>query len=200
MIGIIDYGIGNIRSLRNGLEFVDREKIAVVKTPEEVLACDKIVLPGVGAFRPAITRIRERCLDQAILEKARAGNPVLGICLGMQLMAESSLENGLTQGLGLIEGTVKPLECQNNVLPHMGWNGLSHDDGYLFEGLKQDLDLYFLHSFHVVPDDPRVVVATTDYEVEFVSAIQKDNVCGIQPHPEKSQINGLRLLENFQKQ
>ena len=97
LIGIIDYGIGNIRSLRNGLEFVDREKISVVKTPEEVLACDKIVLPGVGAFRPAITRIRERCLDQAILEKARAGNPVLGICLGR------SVGELTTEGLLLME-------------------------------------------------------------------------------------------------
>ncbi|MRI58362.1 MAG: imidazole glycerol phosphate synthase subunit HisH [Epsilonproteobacteria bacterium] len=200
MIGIVDYNMGNLRSVQNAFDKIGA-KAVIEKKPENFKRYDKLVLPGVGAFGDAMEHLSEYGMDKAIKEFAKSGKPLLGICLGMQLLFEKSYEFGEHEGLGLIQGEVVPFDKSRFPkplkVPHMGWNELFvQKESSLFEGLPQAFYLYFVHSFHVECDD-RFAIGKTLYGYEFVSAVQKENVFGLQPHPEKSHDNGLKILKNF---
>jgi len=200
MIGLIDYNMGNLRSVTNAFEKLG-VAIEIVKDADTVSKFDKIILPGVGAFKDAMMCLKERNLDEAVRTFATTGKPLLGICLGMQLLFESSVEFGECAGLGLIEGEIVKFDTsrfdQRLKVPHMGWNQLHvNKDTPLFKGMPESFYLYFVHSFHARCDD-RYIIGSTTYGYEFPSAVQKNNVFGFQPHPEKSHANGLAILKNF---
>ena len=202
MIGIVDYNMGNLASVINAFEIVGAD-IAVESDPAKLRNYDKLILPGVGAFGDAMEHLKENGMDKAVKEYAKSGKPLLGICLGMQLLFESSEEFGNHKGLGLIEGKVVAFDeskfDHKLKVPHMGWNELfKQNNTPLFNGLNDDFYLYFVHSFHAVCDDT-YAIGKTYYGYEFVSAVNKNNIYGIQPHPEKSHENGLKIIENFVK-
>jgi len=202
LIGIVDYNMGNLASVINAFEIVGAE-IAVESDPKKLKNYDKLILPGVGAFGDAMEHLKENGMDKAVKEYAKSGKPLLGICLGMQLLFESSEEFGESKGLGLIEGKVVAFDeskfDHKLKVPHMGWNELFvQNNTKLFDGLDKEFYLYFVHSFHAVCDD-KYAIGKTYYGYEFVSAVKKDNIYGIQPHPEKSHENGLKIIENFVK-
>jgi len=202
LIGIVDYNMGNLASVINAFEIVGAE-IAVESDPKKLKNYDKLILPGVGAFGDAMEHLKENGMDKAVKEYAKSGKPLLGICLGMQLLFESSEEFGESKGLGLIEGKVVAFDeskfDHKLKVPHMGWNELFvQNDTKLFDGLEKEFYLYFVHSFHAVCDD-KYAIGKTYYGYEFVSAVNKNNIYGIQPHPEKSHENGLKIIENFIK-
>ena len=198
MLGIIDYNMGNLASVYNACSKFTKD-LKIVKNADDLKNLDKIILPGVGAYKDAMQHLEDSGLYDAILDFANSKKPLLGICLGMQLLFESSEEFGYTKGLGLIEGKVvkfdKSKMGSDLKIPHMGWNKIVNKDNPLFKDLK-DPYLYFVHSYHVVTDD-KYTIATTNYGYDFVSAVNKDNIFGFQPHPEKSHNNGLKILENF---
>ena len=200
MIGIVDYNMGNLASVINAFKSVGAE-IAVESDPAKLKEYDKLILPGVGAFGDAMEHLKENGMDEAVKAYAKSGKPLLGICLGMQLLFESSEEFGSHKGLGLIEGRVVAFDKSKFdhklKVPHMGWNELfKQNETSLFDGLEKEFYLYFVHSFHIVCDD-KYAIGKTYYGYEFVSAVNKDNIYGIQPHPEKSHENGLKIIENF---
>lgn len=193
---IVNYGVGNLRSLQNALAHLDIDS-RFASRPEEVMAADKLILPGVGAFAYAMANIRERKLDVALSEKFAAGTPILGICLGMQLLLTVSEENGEHQGLDFVPGRVRKLNGPLKV-PHMGWNEIAiRRSCPLTQDLPSSRFGYFVHSYTCAPDEPDTTVATTDYGSEFPSIICRENVFGAQFHPEKSQELGLQILKNF---
>ena len=203
-VALIDYGSGNLRSAEKALRRVSRERAEIVVTsdPDAVARADRIVLPGVGAFAACMAHLRERdglveAMTQAVKDR---GAPFLGVCVGMQLLATRGLEFGETPGLGWIEGDVVRMEPANPALkvPHMGWNALEVARGHpLLEGEPQGAHMYFTHSFALKPANPDDVVAFADHGGLFVAAVARDNVAGVQFHPEKSQAAGLKLLANF---
>lgn len=201
MIGIVNYGMGNIRSVQSALSFLGVEH-RVASTPQEILDSDRLILPGVGSFHQAMVNISERGLlvpmNRCVSE---LGMPILGICLGMQLLAESGDEDGPTAGLGWIPGATKRFEFADSSLkvPHVGFNEVHSrsESNPLFARLESGADFYFVHSYRLVTDEPRWITGWTEYGDRFPSAVQKDNVFGTQFHPEKSQSNGLKLLRNF---
>jgi glutamine amidotransferase len=200
VIGIVDYNMGNLASIINAFNRVGAN-IRVEKKPENLKIYEKLILPGVGAFGDAMEHLRENGMDSAIVEYAKSGKALLGICLGMQLLFESSKEFGNHSGLGLIEGDVIAFDRSKFEyklkIPHIGWNELFvQKEIPLFKNLPKEFYLYFVHSFHVECDE-RFVVGKTYYGYEFISAVKKDNIYGIQPHPEKSHDNGLKIIENF---
>lgn len=206
MIGIVDYKMGNLASVINAFAKVGADA-TLESDPAKLNQYDKLILPGVGAYGDAMEHLKANGMDAAVIDFAASGKPLLGICLGMQLLFESSEEfakdkNG-TQGLGLIPGKVVAFDEKKFdhplKVPHMGWNELfQQKETALFEGLNKDFYLYFVHSFHAVCDD-QYVIGKTHYGYEFVSAVQNGNIYGIQPHPEKSHENGLKIIENFAK-
>jgi len=199
MIFIIDYGMANLRSVQKGFEKVGCAAI-VGGTPEGIARADRLVLPGVGAFRDAIARLRETHLDEPILEHIRAGKPFLGICLGLQLLFTKSWEDGEHAGLGVFAGEVKRFDNRANGLkvPHMGWNALRQvRPAPLFRGVPDGSCVYYVHSYYAVPAEPDLVAGESDYPHPFASVIWRDNVQATQFHPEKSQQMGLRMLHNF---
>jgi glutamine amidotransferase len=195
MIAIIDYGMGNLRSVQKAFEFVGFD--AVVTDDITVMEkADKLVLPGVGAFADAIATIREKGFDKVIYKAVEDNKPFLGICLGMQMVFDKSYEYGEHQGLGLIKGEVKLLP-DNVKKPHIGWNSLNIKmRSPLYEGLPDNPYVYFVHSYYLETDAP-VISATTDYGKEIQVAVQKDNIYALQFHPEKSGDTGLQILKNF---
>jgi glutamine amidotransferase len=198
-IGLVDYGMGNRRSAEKALE---RVGASVILTADHgrLAAADGLVVPGVGAFAAAMERLRAAGLDELVVERARAGVPVLGLCLGLQLLFEQSAELGGGEGLGLLAGEVRPLEPQPAALkvPHIGWNAVRFTRGSpLSEGLGEAAAFYHVHSFAAVPADESDVLGRGDYGGPFVSVVARDNVFGVQFHPEKSSAAGLRLLGNF---
>ncbi|SFV59468.1 Imidazole glycerol phosphate synthase amidotransferase subunit [hydrothermal vent metagenome] len=200
MIGIVDYKMGNLASVINAFKALGEEAI-LESDPSQLSKYDKLILPGVGAFGDAMEHLQSNGMDISVKEYAQSGKPLLGICLGMQLLFESSEEFGSSQGLGLIEGKVIPFDesrfDQKLKVPHMGWNELFvQNESPLFKGLDKEFYLYFVHSFHAVCED-KYAIGKSYYGYEFVSAVQKDNIYGIQPHPEKSHKNGLKIIENF---
>lgn len=197
MIAIIDYGMGNLRSVQKAFEFVGFE--AVVTDDINVMEkADKLVLPGVGAFADAIATINKKGYDEVIYKAVDAGKPFLGICLGMQMVFDKSYEYGEHKGLGLIKGEVKLLP-DNVKKPHIGWNSLNIKmRSPLYEGLPDNPYVYFVHSYYLETDAP-VISATTDYGKEIQVAVQKDNIYALQFHPEKSGDTGLQILKNFGK-
>jgi len=196
MIVIVDYGMGNLRSVQKGLAKAGFEAI-ISADPEVVGGARGLVLPGVGAFGDAMTNLAEQGLDQAIRRFAGSGRPFLGICLGLQLMFESSEENGWHAGLGLLQGRVVRLP-EGLKIPHMGWNALRQlRTEPVLAGIPEETYFYFVHSYYVQPTDPAVVAAVTDYGLEVPAVVSRDNLIGIQFHPEKSSAWGLRILKNF---
>jgi glutamine amidotransferase len=200
-IAIIDYGVGNIRSIQNAIRFCNADIEAdLVAEPEQLKEYSKIILPGVGAFRDAITKITEKGFDAAIQEEVRKGKYTLGICLGMQLLGTYSLEFGKYDGLNIIEGVVQSFDAEKHdiKIPHMGWNSVKFEQqDPLFEGINDASDFYFVHSYHFSCANQGNSLATTDYGDNFTCIVRKDNVYGVQFHPEKSQQAGLRLIKNF---
>ena len=208
MIGIVDYNMGNLASVINAFAKVGADA-TLESDPAKLTQYDKLILPGVGAFGDAMAHLKSNGMDEAVKAFAASGKPLLGICLGMQLLFESSEEFGATEGLGLIPGKVVAFDESKfdhpQKVPHMGWNEmfqmrnekLEMRNG-LFEGLPSEFYLYFVHSFHAVCDD-KYAIGKTHYGYEFVSAVQNGNIYGIQPHPEKSHENGLKIIENFAK-
>jgi len=202
VIVVVDYNAGNLRSIVKALEiYAGREKVKISKDPEEVLSGDKIVFPGVGNFKSAVLNLSKKygeiSLRDAIIESIRNKVPFLGICLGMHLLMESSEEGGDSKGLGVIEGNVVKFRNVEKI-PHMGWNSVELlKDTPLFEGIGNNQYFYFVHSYHVNPSNDDVVVGVSEYGYRFPSVIQKDNVYGVQFHPEKSSKTGLKLIENF---
>ncbi|HEY8017342.1 MAG TPA: imidazole glycerol phosphate synthase subunit HisH [Dongiaceae bacterium] len=196
---VIDYGSGNLRSAAKALAAAGAD-VEVTADPAAVTAAERIVLPGVGAFadcRAGLDRLpgMVEALDQAV---RRQGRPFLGICVGMQLMAEAGLEHGRHEGLGWIAGEVVPLAPRPVKIPHMGWNELHRTrDHPLLAGIAQDADVYFVHSYHLRLGAADDLLAGADYAGPVVAAIARDNMAGVQFHPEKSQATGLRLLANF---
>jgi len=201
MIGIINYGAGNLQSVKNSLDYLGISSIFVNK-PSEVDGCDKLILPGVGAFGLAMNKLNCLGFTKKIKEFTRQEKPVLGICLGAQLFFETSKEHGLHQGLGLIKGGVLPLnqKVNNLPIPHIGWNNIHKEKtSLLLENIENDSCFYFVHSFYCEPADMSIMVASVDYGLKFTAVFGKDKIFGCQFHPEKSQACGLVLLENFQK-
>jgi glutamine amidotransferase len=203
MIAIIDYGMGNLRSVQKGFEKVGFDAV-VTADPKVVLEAGKIVLPGVGAFRDCMRNLEQGGFVEPILKVIRDGRPFLGICVGMQLLMTDSVEFGLYQGLDVIPGHVLrfPDGMEENgeklKVPHMGWNQIAiKRRSPIFAGIDDGTNVYFVHSYYEKPDDESVVAATSDYGFEFCASIWKDNIVATQFHPEKSQEIGLKILKNF---
>jgi glutamine amidotransferase len=198
-VAIIDYGMANLRSVQKGFEQVGHAA-SIIRTPEEIDAADKIVLPGVGAFKDAVRVLRETHLADAVKRHIARGKPFLGICLGLQMLFDVGYEDGEHQGLGVFRGSCVRFTVDDSAglkVPHMGWNQLQmHTPSPLFKNLPGD-HVYFVHSYFAQPDDPSLVSTTTDYGQTFTSSIWRDNVMATQFHPEKSQAVGLKILENF---
>lgn len=196
---MIDYGASNIRSALKAFEYLGAD-VLLTSDPAEVLQADKLVLPGVGAFGSGMEALRGLGLDSAVKERVAAGVPLLGICVGMQFLFETSNEMGQHTGLGLIPGDVTRFETVDpaNKVPHMGWNQIKHSENHwLMAGVPAGSYVYFVHSYYCRPTDPSATIAHTDYEEDFCSVVAHENVYGIQFHPEKSQKNGLRILQNY---
>lgn len=210
MITIIDYGMGNLRSVQKGFEKAGFSA-QVTADPKVVASADRLVLPGVGAFRDCMANLRDGGFIEPIQQFVDSEKPFLGICLGMQLLLSESEEFGQHLGLDIVPGKVKhfadDMQIDEHVdgisthetlkVPHMGWNRIQHTDHPLFNGVEQGSYVYFVHSYYVQPDADAVVAATTEYGIEFCSAICHENVMATQFHPEKSQQVGLRMLKNF---
>jgi imidazole glycerol-phosphate synthase subunit HisH len=197
-IPIVDYGMGNIRSVINAMREIGSDA-ELIHDPDAIARRGKLILPGVGAFGGAMHNLRKSGLDEALQEARRSGAMILGICLGMQLMFSASQEDGVHKGLDWIKGTVTRFpELPGLRIPHMGWNDLAFArDSALTQGVGAGSDVYFLHSFHCVCDDATDVLATSEYGIRFTAMIARDNLYGIQFHPEKSQQAGLAMLRNF---
>jgi glutamine amidotransferase len=199
MIAIIDYGMGNIHSVRKALEVLGGSTV-VTNTPAVVRKAEKIVLPGVGAFGDAMKELQRTNMAEAVFESIKDKKIFLGICLGMHLLFESSQESPQAKGLGVFKGSVRRFEPSASLkVPHMGWNQVKFKKSAcpLFKGLETDAAVYFCHSYYPAPADSSSVAATTEYGTDFASILWQDNVYAMQFHPEKSQRSGLKLLENF---
>jgi len=200
MIAIVDYNMGNLASVKNAFAKLGKDTV-VESNPAKFKEYDKLILPGVGAFGDAMEHLRERNMIDALKDYAASGKYMLGICLGMQLLFESSEEFGEHEGLGLIKGHVKAFDeskfSEPLKVPHMGWNRMFTNQHPLFKNLDENHYLYFVHTFHVTCRDEANIIGRTNYGYEFASAVAHNNIMGIQPHPEKSHENGLKILENF---
>jgi len=202
MIAVIDYGMGNLRSVQKGFERVGPEAV-VTRDPKAILSASKVVLPGVGAFPDCMRNLREYGLIDVVHTTIASGKPFLGVCLGLQLLFTESEEFGISKGLDIIKGRVIRFKIQDSTLkiPHMGWNSISiKRRAPALEDVADKSHVYFVHSFHVVPEDRGVIATTTDYGMEFVSSVWKDNIFAVQFHPEKSQALGLSILKRFGEQ
>lgn len=200
MIGIVDYGMGNLLSVYNAFDYLGAA-VTICKHPEDLRHVDRIVIPGVGAFKDCIEKINRTgfadALNDEVVTKAK---PTMGICLGMQVMGKRSFEGGEFEGLGWFDADIVKLTPSNTALriPNIGWNTIKYDkEVFLFQGLPESPDLYLVHSYYVRANDPKDVVASYDYTFDVTASILKDNIFATQFHPEKSQDYGLQILENF---
>ena len=191
MIGILDYGAGNLRSVQKAVEFLGG-KAEISSDPKILDGCERLILPGVGSFKMGMESLRARGLDEYVKRRA-ADTPILGVCLGMQFLLEESEEEGVTQGLGFVKGRVVPF--RTGKIPHMGWNKVNGTSP-LFDGIPQGEQFYFVHSYYAAADEA-FVIGKTEYYITFASAVRSGNVYGVQFHPEKSGEAGLMLLRNF---
>jgi glutamine amidotransferase len=197
VIAIVDYKMGNLRSVAKGFEHAGVEDVRVTDDPEVIEAADGIVLPGVGAFRDAAANLHESGVEDVLRHKVGAGTPFLGICLGMQMLADIGLEDGEHTGLGLVPGTCERLPGGVKI-PHIGWNTVEYPrESPLFEGIPESTAFYFVHSYRLVPRDSAAIIGSTEYGVRFAAAVQSGNLYAVQVHPEKSSGEGLKLLANF---
>jgi glutamine amidotransferase len=201
LIGLINYGVGNLQSIKNAIYFIDPKiNIKIISDPYKLKEVSKIILPGVGAFGDAIKKIKERSFDEAIYEEVKKGKYLLGICLGMQLLGSRSYEYGLHIGLDLIKGNILYFKkvIDNLKIPHVGWNDVEFlCDNKILKHISNYSDFYFIHSYFFQVDNKSNILGITEYGIKFPSIINHDNVYGVQFHPEKSQRVGLKLLENF---
>jgi glutamine amidotransferase len=199
-IAIVDYGMANLRSVQKAFEEVGH-KADIISTPQQIERADKIVLPGVGAFKDAVVTLREKHLADPLMRHIAKDKPFLGICLGLQMLFDVGYEDGVHQGLGVLRGKCVRFDVdstQGLKVPHMGWNQLDIlGPSPLFRDLVPGASVYFVHSYHVVPEDRSIVATTTDYGAPFVSSIWRGNLMATQFHPEKSQKVGLQILRNF---
>ena len=200
MVAVVDYGVGNLFSLRSSLETIGAD-VTVTGDAAVLRNADKIILPGVGAFEDAAAKLRENGLDTVLREEAAAGKPIMGICLGMQMLFDKSLEYGEHEGLGLIHGTVSPIADvipKDLKIPHIGWNALhfGKQKHPLFRYLNEGDCVYFVHSYYAADCEPSMI-ATAEYGAELTAAVANGNVCGCQFHPEKSGDVGLNILRAF---
>jgi glutamine amidotransferase len=197
MIAIIDYDVGNLHNLKNALDY-QGIPCAIVRDAAEVAAAERIILPGVGAFWPAMSHLRKVGLERIVKERVAAGVPFLGVCVGMQLLFDESEEDGVHAGLGLIPGRVVRFAGHGLKVPQIGWNQVRFQrDDPLLEGIPDGSYFYFVHSYYPVPDHKEDALGAADYGDVFAAIVRRDNVWGAQFHPEKSQDAGLRLLKNF---
>lgn len=197
MIAIIDYKMGNLRSVEKGFEHAGVANVVVTGDPAAIECADGIVLPGVGAFRDAAAHLKDSGVEEVLRRRVARGTPFLGICLGLQLLADVGFEDGEWKGLGLVPGTCERLPGGVKV-PHIGWNTVEYPrDSLLFAEIPESTAFYFVHSYRLVPRDSSAIIGSTEYGVRFASAVQADNVFAIQFHPEKSSAAGLKLLANF---
>ena len=198
MIGIIDYDAGNIRSVEKALSYLG-EKTVVSRNPETLKNADKVILPGVGSFGQAMENLHRYELVPVIRDMREDGKPFLGICLGLQLLFESSEESPGAEGLGILKGKILKIPSSPGLkIPHMGWNSLQlQNNGRLFRNIPQDTYVYFVHSYYLQAQEPEIVKAVTGYGTEIHASVEKDNVFACQFHPEKSGKYGLEILKNF---
>ena len=204
MIAIIDYGAGNLHSVKNALDFLNAESI-ITGDSETILNADKVILPGVGAFGDAMKCLEKSGLVETVKAVAKSGKPLLGICLGLHLMFEESDETPGVKGLGIFKGKIVKIPEKDGLkIPHMGWNSLVIDEKNnqnvninLFAGLKEEPYVYFVHSYQACPEDKSIILAKSSYGEELVAAVGKDNVVATQFHPEKSGDIGLKIIKNF---
>lgn len=198
MIGIIDYDAGNIKSVEKALHFLGEETV-VTRDPVLLKKADKVILPGVGSFGDAMENLRKFGLVSVIQEIIEEGVPFLGICLGLQLLFESSEESPGVKGLGILKGKIKKIPPKEGLkIPHMGWNSLTlTNHGRLFDGLPENPYVYFVHSYYLEAEEPEIVKAVTEYSTCIHASVEKNNVFACQFHPEKSSQVGLAILKNF---
>ncbi len=198
MTAIIDYDAGNIKSVEKALQLLGSET-AVTRDPEQILSADRVILPGVGSFGDAMQKLENYGLIPVIRKVVETGTPFLGICLGLQLLFESSEESPGAAGLGLLGGKIRRIPAAEGLkIPHMGWNSLHFPkEGRLFAGLPEGTYAYFVHSYYLEAEDPSIVAAETEYGVTIHASVEKGNLFACQFHPEKSSAAGLRMLENF---
>lgn len=199
MIAIIDYDAGNVKSVEKAVEHLGYQA-KLTRERADILAADHIILPGVGAFGDAMKRLGEYELTEVIRESTDANIPFLGICLGLQLLFESSEESPEATGLNILPGKIKRIPDKGLKVPHIGWNSLEYPNyGRLFEGIDEGAYVYFVHSYYLEAGDPSIVTATTDYATCIHASVEKNNIFATQFHPEKSSDTGLKMLENFLK-
>lgn len=200
MVAVIDYDAGNIRSVEKAMAALGEESV-VTRDAGTILAADHVILPGVGAFGDAMEKLHKYRLREVIEETVGKGTPFLGICLGLQLLFEGSEESDGVEGLGILQGRIVRLpEAQGVKIPHIGWNSLRYPNpGRLFEGIKEEAYVYFVHSYYLQAKDSAIVTATTEYASLIHASVEKDNVFACQFHPEKSSDVGMRILKNFLK-
>lgn len=196
MVAIIDYGMGNVASVQKALNFLKIENI-ITSDHNEISASTAILLPGVGSFKQGMANLNERGLVELLTKEVIENKKkFLGICLGMQLIMDQGSEPEVSKGLGWISGEVIKFELENLAIPHMGWNSITNKNNKYFNDLDQS-DFYFVHSYHVVPNDKSTIVATVNYGFEVVASLQNNNIFATQFHPEKSQNAGLELIKNY---
>ena len=197
MISIIDYGAGNLQSVQNALQFIGAP-CRLIETPEQLLGSEKVLLPGVGSFGDAMQKLRRNGMDKAIRDYHQSGRPLFGICLGLQLLFDSSEEAPGVKGLGLLEGTISRIPSHGLKVPQIGWNSLTiQQKNGLFHGVADQSYVYFVHSYYLRASNRSDVAATTEYGVTIDAAVERGNLCATQFHPEKSGDTGLQMLRNF---
>ncbi len=198
MIAIIDYDAGNIKSVEKALAYLGKE-VKITRDYDEIMSSSHVILPGVGSFGDAMGKLREYGLEKAIHDVVNKGTPFLGICLGLQLLYESSEETPGVEGLGLLKGKIVRIPQKDGLkIPHMGWNSLNiKEDATLFKGISENAYVYFVHSYYLEAENADEVAATTEYATHIHASVEKDNIFACQFHPEKSSTVGLKILENF---
>ena len=200
MIGIIDYDAGNIRSVEKAMKYLGQD-VCITRDRDTLLRADKVILPGVGSFGEAMENLHKYGLVPVIQDMIKKGTPFLGICLGLQLLFESSEETPGVEGLGILKGKILRIPPSPGLkIPHMGWNSLHlQNNGRLFKDIPEDTHVYFVHSYYLQAEDPQIVKAVTEYSTTIHASVEKDNVFACQFHPEKSSKYGLKILKNFAK-
>lgn len=198
MVAIVDYGAGNIKSVENAVRYLGHEAV-LTRDPAVILSADHVILPGVGAFGDAMTRLSRYGLDEVLRKAAASGIPFLGICLGLQLLFESSEESPGAEGLGILKGHILRIpDGEGRKVPQIGWNDLTYPNpGRLFTGLPEGSYVYFVHSYYLRAADPSIVTACTQYGVRIDASVESGNVFACQFHPEKSEAAGMKILQNF---
>lgn len=196
MIAVVDYGMGNLKSVQNAAVVLEK-RVVVTDSKATLKKAKKIIFPGVGHFGQTIYELKKRGLFAVLKDRIKEGVPFLGICVGMQVLFSQSQEAKGVKGLDVIKGEVKKFKTKSLIVPHMGWNQIKIKNNKLFRGIRDGSFFYFVHSYYCEPEEEQIILATTNYGIEFASSIHKDNIWAVQFHAEKSQKSGLKLFNNF---